>query len=154
MRTLPLTATDREIRDLVVEWSELLAARRYRDALAILPHSSEELDWTPETLDRVIANYGVLDPDQETLESMFADYRVPRFEITTLVGRADREEIIAKIDVDREHLFGLDPQRYLGMVHYEEVPLSGFRSDLTARFHIKRVGIDRLTLEFRDIHVM
>jgi len=40
------------------------------------------------------------------------------------------------------------------MVHYDDVPLSGYRSDLTARFHIMRVGEDRLTLEFLDIHVM
>ena len=40
------------------------------------------------------------------------------------------------------------------MVHFDDVPLSGFRSDLTARFQIKRIGSDRLTLEFLDLHVM
>ena len=75
--------------------------------------------------------------------------------ITPLLGRADADEIIRdKIDVDRVNLYGLDPARYLGMVHYDDVPLDGFRSDLTARFHIRRVGPDRLTLEFLDIHVM
>ena len=68
---------------------------------------------------------------------------------------ADKDEIIEKkIDVDRKHSFGLDPQNYLGMVHYDAVPLSGYRSDLTARFRIRRIGADRLTLEFLDIHVM
>ena len=40
------------------------------------------------------------------------------------------------------------------MVHYDDVPLNGERSDLTARFNLRRVGVDRLTLEFLDIHVM
>lgn len=154
MRTLPLTASDQEIRGLVVEWSELLAAKRYRDALDLLPHSDEEVHWTPERLEKVIAGYGVPDSDPDTLRYLLAHHQVSRFEITPLAGRPDRHEIIAKIAVDRRNLYGLDPCRYLGMVHYEEVPLSGFRSDLTARFHIKRVGPDRLTLEFLDLHVM
>lgn len=154
MRTLPLTATDDEIRALVVEWSELLAARRYRDALELLPHSDEECDWTAESLDSVIDGYGVLDPDPETIQGLRDEWGVERFEITPLEGRPDRSEILARMDVDRRDLFGLDPRRYLGMVHYEDVPLSGRRSDLTARFHIMRVGPDRLTLEFLDLHVM
>jgi hypothetical protein len=40
------------------------------------------------------------------------------------------------------------------MVHYNDVPLDGQRSDLTARFHIKRMASGRITLEFLDIHVM
>ena len=60
----------------------------------------------------------------------------------------------AVADPDRESLYGLDPRYYLGMVHYGYVPLDGQCSDLTARLHIKKVGDDRLTLEFLDIHVM
>ena len=99
MRTLAIDASDEEIRNLVVEWHELLAQRRYAEALELL-------------------------------------------------------QIIAGISVDRENLYGLDPVEYLGMVHFDDVPLSGFRSDLTARFQIKRIGSDRLTLEFLDLHVM
>jgi hypothetical protein len=138
----------------VVEWHELLAQRRYAEALELLPHSTIEIDWTPKLLDEVIQGYGVLDGDKETLDFLLKHRGVRRFEITTLVGRPDRDEIIAKISVDRQHLFGLDPTRYLGMVHFDDVPLSGFKSDLTARFHIKRIGSDRLTLEFLDLHVM
>jgi hypothetical protein len=127
MRTLAIDASDDEIRSLVVEWHELLAQRRYSEALELLPHSTIEVDWTPELLDEVI---------------------------TTLLGRPDRNEIIAKMSVDRQNLYGLDATAYLGMVHFDDVPLSGFRSDLTARFHIKRIGSDRLTLEFLDLHVM
>ena len=64
--------------------------------------------------------------------------------------------------VNRKNLYGLDPALYLGMVHYDDVPVKGYpedpltsyRSDMTARFHIKRFGSDRLTLEFKDIHIM
>ena len=89
------------------------------------------------------------------LQWMLEHHRVSRFEVTTLLSRPDRDEIIReKIDVDRKHLYGLNPEHYLGMVHYDDVPLSGKRSDLTARFNIKRLGSDQLTLEFVDIHVM
>ena len=154
MITLPVTATDDQIRALVVRWSELLAQKRFADALEMFPHSVEELDWTPETLQDVIAGYGVIGGDAETQQYLLDDHGVERFEITSILSRADRNEIISKIDVDRQNLYGLDPNRYLGMIHYEDVPLSGFRSDLTARFHIKRVGTDELTLEFLDLHVM
>jgi hypothetical protein len=154
VRTLAIDASDEEIRNLVVEWHELLAQRRYAEALELLPHSSEETDWTPELLDEVIQGYGVIGGDRETLDFLLKHHGVQRFEITTLVGRPDRDEIIARISVDRENLYGLDPVEYLGMVHFDDVPLSGFRSDLTARFQIKRIGSDRLTLEFLDLHVM
>jgi hypothetical protein len=154
MRTLAIDASDDEIRSLVVEWHELLAQRRYSEALELLPHSTIEVDWTPELLDEVIRGYGVLNGDQETLDFLLKHHRVHRFEITTLLGRPDRNEIIAKMSVDRQNLYGLDATEYLGMVHFDDVPLSGFRSDLTARFHIKRIGSDRLTLEFLDLHVM
>lgn len=96
-------------------------------------------------LERTIAGYGVPEPHPDG--AVFA--------VTPLMDRPDAEEIIRdKIRVDRENLYGLDPRHYLGMVHYDDVPLNGERSDLTARFHIKRVGADRLTLEFLDIHVM
>ena len=154
MRTLPLTASDAEIQELVIEWSELLAQKRFREALDLIPHSTDEVDWTPELLEHAIAGYGVLGADPETLDDLLRRHGVARFEITTLIGRDDRQEIVDKIWVDRDSLFGLDPAHYLGMVHYNDVPLSGFRSDLTARFHIARVGPARLALEFLDLHVM
>ena len=40
------------------------------------------------------------------------------------------------------------------MVHYDNVPLDGKPSDLTARFHIKKIEGGHITLEFLDIHVM
>jgi hypothetical protein len=144
-RTLPLSATDDAIMELVVEWSELLADGRFADALNMFPNAGDPTVRTPELLARVIAGYGVTEPSP--CGKVFA--------VTTLRGRPDADDLIRhKIAVDRENLYGLDPARYLGMVHYHDVPLNGERSDLTARFHILRVGAARLTLEFLDIHVM
>jgi len=142
MRTLPIDAADGEIKALVVEWSELLAQKRFQEALDMFPC---DYPLTADDLEKTIAGYGHPEP--------FPDGRT--FEITRLLGRDDKDDIIQRrIEVDRENLYGLDPAEYLGMVHYDDVPLNGERSDLTARFHIKRVGADRLTLEFLDIHVM
>ena len=155
VRRFPFDASDDAIRMLIVEWSELLAQKRFADALGMFLHFDEEINWMPQTLERVIAGFGVLDPDDGVIESMLQDWGVERFEITTLVGRPDKNEIIRdKICVNRDSLYGLDPAKYVGMVHYYDVPLSGLRSDLTARFHIKRLDPQTLTLEFVDIHVL
>lgn len=155
MRTLSIDTTDSEIKSLIVEWSELLARKEYCVALDMFSYSTEEYAWTPKLLEQIIAGYGVIDPDPDTIKWLLQHHEVPRFEITTLAGRADGNEIInTKIDVDRKNLYGLDPNDYVGMVHYNDVPLSGFLSDLTARFHIKRVNERTITLEFLDIHVM
>lgn len=145
IRVLPLSASDDDIKALIVEWSELLASGRFADALAMFTSADGPDVLTPELLARTIAGYGVPEPHPDG--EVFA--------ITSLSTRPDADEIIRdKIRVNRKNLYGLDPARYLGMVHYDDVPLNGERSDLTARFHIQRVGTDYLTLEFLDIHVM
>lgn len=154
MKTLPITANDSDIKALVVEWSELLAQKSYQTALDLLHPCTAGRPWTAELLSTSIAGYGVPDLDPENLQALHEEYEVSLFEITSLCDRADRDEIIAKINVDRENLYGLESERYLGMVHYWNVPLSGYLSDLTARFHIKRVDKYHLTLEFLDLHLM
>jgi hypothetical protein len=146
MRTLPLNASDNAIREIVVEWSELLAKKRYAEALEMCPPAPEaQAEWTPAELGAWITNYG--SPDAIPGE--------PTHVLTSLLDRDDAQDIIQnKIDVDRNNLYGLDAGKYLGMVHYGDVPLDGERSDLTARFHIKKIGDDRMALEFLDIHVM
>jgi hypothetical protein len=93
-----------------------------------------------------ISNYGCARKDFDS-----GEYR----NVTSLFEQPGSEQFIRKaIRVDREHLFGLDSKQYAGMVHYHDVPLDGEPSDLTARFHIKRVDEAAITLEFLDIHVM
>ena len=155
IRTVAQDASDDDIKSLVVEWSELLAHKRFEEALAMFLHDDRNVAWTPTLLEKTITGYGVPELDPKTLTMILEDWGVDRFEVTTLLERPDKDEIIEqKIKVDREHLFGLEPKFYLGMVHYDDIPLSGYRSDLTARFHIKRLGNGRMTLEFLDIHVM
>jgi hypothetical protein len=151
VRILPTTATDDELRRLVVEWSELLAENNFQDAFSMFP---SEGDWNAKLLQETIQGYGVPEHD-ESLAPMLESWEVDELKITTLFDRNDAEDFIKKaIDVDRENLYGLDPRLYLGMIHYNDIRISGFVSDLTARFHIKKVGSDQLTLEFLDIHVM
>lgn len=154
MKTLSIYASDSDIRSLVVEWSELLAQKNYQAALDLLPPRIDGRAWTAELLELVIAGYGVPESDPETLQALHEEYDVSLFEISSLLDRPDRAEVIARIAVDRENLYGLDPKKYLGMVHYGDVPLCGYLSDLTARFHIKCIENDKLTLEFHDLHVM
>jgi hypothetical protein len=152
LRTVPLSATDDDIRQLVVEWSETIARGDFGGALAMFLSAGE---WTPDSLRKTIEGYGVPDIDAPTLTYMLADWEVDEFRVTSLFNVANAEEFIRKaIHVDRENPYGLDPEHYLGMVHYNDVPLSGYVSDLTARFHLKKAGGDRMTLEFLDIHVM
>jgi hypothetical protein len=141
MRTFPTSASDEQLRAAVAEWSELLAQKRFADALAVFEPVES---MTAAELEEWISNYGSFDP--------YPDGR--KYEITSLSALANGEDIVSGIDVNREDLFGLDPEQYVGMVHYDRVPLNGEESDLTARFHIKKVGSAQITLEFLDIHVM
>ena len=140
--------TDDEIRKAVVAWSELLSKGNYADALSMFQHTSESLgfEWTPEHLKDWVSNYGCAREDYDG-----GEYH----NVTSLFEQPNAEQYILKaIDVDRTNLFGLDPKKYVGMVHYNDVPLDGAPSDLTARFNIKKLSSDTLTLEFLDIHVM
>jgi hypothetical protein len=142
MHTFPKSVSDDEIKQAVVEWSELLAQQRFAEALAMFPPAEPEM--SEEELPKWIAGYGSPEPHP----------RGP-FQVTSLRALPDFEEIFQdRIDVNRVDLFGLDPADYVGMVHYDSVPLNGSPSDLTARFHIKKVDGERIALEFLDIHVM
>jgi hypothetical protein len=105
-------------------------------------------------LAETIRGYGVPDLDDTTKRMILEHWGVEELEITPLAGRPDREQIIESIKVDRVHLGPLDPKIYVGRVHYFDLPLCHLRSDLTARFHIRRSGEDSIGLELLDIHVL
>ncbi len=114
----------------------------------MFPHTSESFgfEWTPGHLEDWISNYGCARKDYDS-----GEYR----KVSSLFEQPDSEQFIRNaIDVDRNYLYGLDPERYVGMVHYDDVPLDGKPSDLTARIQIMRVEPAAITLEFLDIHVM
>ena len=142
MRTLPLTCSDDEIRQLVVEWWELVAAGKFREALDLVPHNDSEVTWTPKYLEVTIATHGAGPRNTD-----------PRVEAGSIFAQPDPQAIIRAIQVDRDG-FDEDDPAYLGIVHFDDVPLKERLSTMTARFDIMRVGPDRLTLVFLDVHVM
>ncbi|MEO1352721.1 MAG: hypothetical protein AAFW84_28675 [Cyanobacteria bacterium J06635_15] len=50
MKTLPINASDNAIKALVIEWSEMMAAKQFDDAFALLAFHRSECDWTPQLL--------------------------------------------------------------------------------------------------------
>ncbi|MBW3671135.1 MAG: hypothetical protein KY432_05615, partial [Acidobacteria bacterium] len=144
MKTFSESASDAEIKRLVAEWSELMARKEFSAALEMFQCDPDAL-FTAEQLEEWLSSYGY-------------DEALPdgaRYEVTTLLGRPDADEIVeTKIEVDRKNLYGLDPGTYVGRVHFDDIPLNGERSDLTARFNIRKAGSGLLTLELYAINVM
>jgi hypothetical protein len=58
MRTLPFKCDSEQIRKLVIEWWELLAAGKYQEAFDMFAHDDWEIPWSPEKLEEAIATYG------------------------------------------------------------------------------------------------
>ena len=75
--------------------------------------------------------------------------------ITSLFEISNHEKITNNsIEIDRLYLYGMCPDKYLGAVHYNDVPLDGETSDLTAIFNIRKHEETSLFLEFHNIRVM
>lgn len=149
MKTLSIDSSDEEIKDLVIEWNELLAAEKYEEALSMFPSDKLEVEWTPELLEQAVYGYGVVGYTREEIKEMFGpeDYKV-----TSIFDNKEKNKIINSIEVSRDWNF--KDENIIGMVHYDCVPLNGELSDLTARFHIRKIYDNNVTLEFLDLHVM
>lgn len=149
MKTLPITASKEEIRELVIEWNELLAQEKYKEAFEMFPAENNELDWTPELLESAVYTYGCPGYTREEAEREFgsSDYKV-----TSILENADKDKIIESIDISSD--YGWMGKNDIAVIHYDHVPLNGVMSDLTARFFVRKVTDDKLTLVFIDLHVM
>lgn len=124
MKTLPLTASQEEVKNVIREWADLLAKERYDEALdllsAELPSGSgsvsdeEASQWTPELLRAVITNYGLPEP----WEGQEQNYKV------VPVDESMRQLFEKNLTVDFR---SAADKSHLGMVHvdlplnYEEV---------------------------------
>lgn len=150
MRTLPITASKEEIRQLVIEWNELLAQEKYKEAFEMFPvYEDNELDWTPELLESAVYTYGCPGYTREEAEKEFgsADYKV-----TSILENPDKDKIINSIDISSDYAWmGKDD---IAVIHYDNVPLNGKMSDLTGRFFVRKVNDKEITLVFIDLHVM
>lgn len=149
MKTLPITASKEEIRELVIEWNELLAQEKYKEAFEMFPAENNELDWTPELLESAVYTYGCPGYTREEAEREFgsSDYKV-----TSILENPDKDKIIESIDISSD--YGWMGKNDIAVIHYDHVPLNGVMSDLTARFFVRKVTDDKLTLVFIDLHVM
>lgn len=150
MRTLPVTSSKEEIRGLVIEWNELLAQEKYKEALEMfLLDENSALDWTPGLLESAVYTYGCPGYTREEAQKEFgrADYKV-----TSILENPDRDTIIDSIDISSNYEWmGSDD---IAVIHYDNVPLNGTMSDLTASFFVRKVNEDEITLAFIDLHVM
>lgn len=149
MRTLPITASKEEIRELVIEWNELLAQEKYKEAFEMFPAENNELDWTPELLESAVYTYGCPGYTREEAKREFgsSDYKV-----TSILENPDKDKIIESIDISSD--YGWMGKNDIAVIHYDHVPLNGVMSDLTTRFFVRKVTDDKLTLVFIDLHVM
>lgn len=150
MKTLPITAGKEEIKELVIEWSELLAREKYKEALDMfLLDENNELEWTPELLESAVYTYGCPGLTREEAEKEFgsADYKV-----TSIFENPDKDKIIESINISSN--YGWMGKNDIAVIHYDNVPLNGMLSDLTARFFLRKIDDNTLTLAFMDLHVM
>lgn len=150
MRTLPITAGKDEIKELVIEWNELLAQEKYKEAFEMFPVVEDyEQYWTPELLEEAVYTYGCPGFTREEAEREFgrADYKV-----TSILENPDKEKIIDSIDISSD--YGWQGKNDIAVIHYDNVPLNGKMSDLTARFFVRKVNDNEITLVFIDLHVM
>ena len=149
MKTLPITASKEEIRELVIEWNELLAQEKYKEAFKMFPAENNELDWTPELLESAVYTYGCPGYTRKEAEREFgsSDYKV-----TSILENPDKDKIIESIDISSD--YGWMGKNDIAVIHYDHVPLNGVMSDLTTRFFVRKVTDDKLTLVFIDLHVM
>ncbi|GCD12532.1 hypothetical protein [Clostridium tagluense] len=149
MRTLPIDVRDEEIKNLIIEWNELLAVEKYEEALSMFPSDNLEVEWTSDLLEQAVYGYGVIGYTREEIKEMFGseDYK-----ITSIFDNKEKDKIMNSIEVSRDWNF--KDENIIGMVHYDCVPLNGELSDLTARFHIMKIDENNITLKFLDLHVM
>lgn len=150
LRTLSITASKDEIKKLVIEWNELLAQEKYKEAFEMfLVDENSELDWTPELLESAVYGYGCPGYTREEAEKEFgsSDYKV-----TSVLDNPNRDEIIESIDISSDYKWM--GENDIAVIHYNNVPLNGKMSDLTAIFFVRKIDEDRITLSFTDLHVM
>ncbi len=150
MRILPITASKEEIKELVIEWNELLAQEKYKEAFEMfMIDENNELDWTPELLESAVYGYGCPGYTREEAEKEFgsADYKV-----TSISDHPNRDKIIDSIDISSAYKWM--GENDIAVIHYDNIPLNGTMSDLTARFFVRKVNDNEITLAFMDLHVM
>ena len=172
MKTLPITADKSEIKNLVVEWLELLAKEKYSEALnLILYDNTQEVDgvlwiWTPQKLEAAVFTYGMPWFTKDDIKRLYGVDSKVDYKVTSILSNPNKNQLLERInieiydyDVSSEMaktwaITKLDYKNIIGSVMCDCVFLDGELSDLTALFWIVKVSENNITLIFRDLHMM
>lgn len=169
MKTLSIHGGKEAVRSLVLEWNELLAQEKYEQALELMLYDNTQIVdeklwiWTPERLQAAVATYGEPWYTVEELKALYDEPDWEEFKVTSVQTGSNGygeisveyfEEPLSEEMAETLGVLGLDYKTIVGDVEFDGVPLNGEASDLTARFWIKQVGEDQITLVFRDMHVL
>ncbi|MBC8137445.1 MAG: hypothetical protein H8F28_16310 [Fibrella sp.] len=151
MRTLPVTASDDEIKQWVRDWIAILGEERYDEAVEMLhPNLSRygQYDfWTGERLKTILRHYGLHKPIPED----------PRVFRPAPVDDAMRHEFEKHLKIyprpSLESDWTIDNVSIL-----VDMPLRDdngvFLSDMTAEMMLRRVGESEMGVELLSAHVM
>jgi hypothetical protein len=156
MKTLLISASDEDVKNVIRQWVGFLAGEQYDKALelispAVLPGSGS-LDhkaaprWTAQLLEAVINHYGLPEP---------VDDSTHRYKVAP-VDASLQAMFEARLDVDRQH-FKASGQTYVGTIHVDLPLIYEDRvslSDLTARFYLSPITEAEMVLALLDIHVL
>lgn len=172
MRTLSVNADIAELKNLVVEWLELLAQEKYAEALEFILYDNTQVvdgtlwTWTPQNLEAAVFTYGTPWFTKEEMKKMYGEDCKVDYKVTSVLARPDKEELLEKIDVlffddvvtaEMAKTWGiekLDYKNIIGDVICDCVLLDGELSDLSALFWIQKTDDENMTLIFRELHVM
>lgn len=172
MKTLPINAGKAEIKNLIVEWIELLVQENYAEALELFLHDDTQTvdgrQWicTPQNLEAAVYTYGMPWFTKEDIKREYgADCKVD-YKVTSILARPDKEQLLEKIDIDifdyavspemakTWGITGLDYPHIIGDIICDCILLDGEHSDLSALFWIQKTDDAHMTLIFRELHVM
>jgi len=171
MKLVPFDSSDEVIRQLVIEWWELIVSGNYQEAFDMFIYNNsgfgDDLVWSPETLKTAIATYGCFTPyEDDPPEGWIPASILEHPESDTVINNITIERYdVSNVNEDRDDgmivvgelmSYGLiRDETSEGIIHFDGVPLKQDPfSEMTARFHIKRIQDDYLTLEFLDIHML
>ncbi len=100
MRTLSVNADKAEIKNLVVEWLELLAQEKYAEALELILYDNTQVvdgtlwTWTPQNLEAAVFTYGMPWFTKEEMKKRYGEDCKVDYKVTSVLARPDKEELL------------------------------------------------------------
>ena len=102
MKTLPITADKSEIKNLVVEWLELLAKEKYSEALnLILYDNTQEVDgvlwiWTPQKLEAAVFTYGMPWFTKDDIKRLYGVDSKVDYKVTSILTNPNKNQLLER----------------------------------------------------------